>query len=255
MSCTDRGLRRHRLHRAPRRRASGGPGRRVRCSPGAPRRSCARWPRGSAGSGGRSPTSHRETSMFDLVHRDDVLVSTVGPFARWGEPAVRAAVAVGARYLDSTGEPPFIRRVFTEFGAPAAPLGRGAPDGDGLRLRAGRAGRGARAARGGRGRRPRRRRLLRARRRAELDVARDARVARRHRARALLRLPRRRRAHRALGGADALLRREGQAAAGRSPSAAPSTSRSRRSSTTCARSTSTSAGSARSRAGSRRRRA
>ena len=76
-----------------------------------------------------------------------------------------------------------------------------------------------------------------------------------HRARALLRLPRRRRAHRALGGADALLRREGQAAAGRSPSAAPSTSRSRRSSTTCARSTSTSAGSARSRAGSRRPRA
>ena len=57
--------------------------------------------------------------MFDLVQRGDVLVSTVGPFARWGEPVVRAAVAVGAAYLDSTGEPPFIRRVFTEFGAPA----------------------------------------------------------------------------------------------------------------------------------------
>ena len=66
---------------------------------------------------------HRETSMFDLVRRDDVLISTVGPFARWGAPAVRAAVAVGARYLDSTGEPPFIRRVFTEFGGPARHAG------------------------------------------------------------------------------------------------------------------------------------
>src|SRR5215207_4148337 len=61
----------------------------------------------------------RQASMFDLVERGDVLVSTVGPFVRWGEPAVRAAVAVGAVYMDSTGEPPFIRRVFSEFSAPA----------------------------------------------------------------------------------------------------------------------------------------
>ena len=49
-----------------------------------------------------------------------MLVSTVGPFVKWGEPAVRAAIAAGATYLDSTGEPPFIRRVFEEFG----PAGR-----------------------------------------------------------------------------------------------------------------------------------
>ena len=61
----------------------------------------------------------RKNSVFDLVGSDDVLVSTVGPFVKWGEPAVRAAVAAGCVYLDSTGEPPFIRRVFEEFGAPA----------------------------------------------------------------------------------------------------------------------------------------
>jgi short subunit dehydrogenase-like uncharacterized protein len=62
----------------------------------------------------------RPASVFALVERDDVLVTTVGPFARWGLPAVRAAVAAPAVYLDSTGEPGFIRRVMEEFGPPAA---------------------------------------------------------------------------------------------------------------------------------------
>jgi short subunit dehydrogenase-like uncharacterized protein len=61
----------------------------------------------------------RPNSVFALVEEGDVLVSTVGPFARWGEPAVRAAIAAGATYIDSTGEPEFIRRVLDEFG-PAA---------------------------------------------------------------------------------------------------------------------------------------
>jgi short subunit dehydrogenase-like uncharacterized protein len=65
----------------------------------------------------------RQNSVFDLVGSGDVLVSTVGPFMKWGEPAVRAAVAAGCTYLDSTGEPPFIRRVFEEFGPPAAKSG------------------------------------------------------------------------------------------------------------------------------------
>jgi short subunit dehydrogenase-like uncharacterized protein len=51
-----------------------------------------------------------------LVAEGDVLVSTVGPFVKWGAPAVEAAVANGATYLDSTGEPAFIRQVFTEYG-------------------------------------------------------------------------------------------------------------------------------------------
>ena len=51
-----------------------------------------------------------------LLDPGDVLVTTVGPFLRLGEPAVAAATEAGAVYLDSTGEPPFVRRVFEEFG-------------------------------------------------------------------------------------------------------------------------------------------
>lgn len=46
----------------------------------------------------------------------DVLVSTVGPFAALGRPAVDAAVEQGCGYLDSTGESSFIRRVFESDG-------------------------------------------------------------------------------------------------------------------------------------------
>jgi short subunit dehydrogenase-like uncharacterized protein len=62
---------------------------------------------------------YRQNSIYDLVGKGDVLVSTVGPFAKWGDIAVRAAVAAGAVYIDSTGEPSFIRRIFEEFGTPA----------------------------------------------------------------------------------------------------------------------------------------
>jgi short subunit dehydrogenase-like uncharacterized protein len=58
-------------------------------------------------------------SVRDLVGPDDVIVATVGPFVRWGDVAAEAAVAAGARYLDSTGEPAFIRRVFERFGPEA----------------------------------------------------------------------------------------------------------------------------------------
>jgi len=58
----------------------------------------------------------RPQSVRALVEPGDVLISTVGPFGRWGGPAAEAAVTVGAHYLDSTGEAPFIRRIFEEYG-------------------------------------------------------------------------------------------------------------------------------------------
>ena len=58
-------------------------------------------------------------SVLALVDTGDVLLSTVGPFHQWGAPAVEAAITVGAHYLDSTGEPAFIRRVFDEWSGPA----------------------------------------------------------------------------------------------------------------------------------------
>ena len=66
----------------------------------------------------------RRNSVFSAVGPGDVLISTVGPFAKWGDAAVRAAVAAsGAVYLDSTGEPVFIRRVFEELDGPAERAG------------------------------------------------------------------------------------------------------------------------------------
>jgi short subunit dehydrogenase-like uncharacterized protein len=58
-----------------------------------------------------------------LESPDDVLVSTVGPFTRYGTPAVQAAVEAGAAYVDSTGEPPFVRSVFEEWGPRARQTG------------------------------------------------------------------------------------------------------------------------------------
>jgi hypothetical protein len=62
-------------------------------------------------------------SLSSLLQRGDVLVTTVGPFLRLGEPAVEAAIDAGAVYLDSTGEPPFIRRVFQHHGPRAEATG------------------------------------------------------------------------------------------------------------------------------------
>ena len=66
----------------------------------------------------------RSNSVFELVEEGDVLVSTVGPFTKWGEPAVRAAITGhAAAYIDSTGEPAFIRRVFQNHGPIAKQAG------------------------------------------------------------------------------------------------------------------------------------
>lgn len=67
----------------------------------------------------------RPESVSDAVQAGDVLISTVGPFLRFGRPAVKAAAEKGAHYLDSTGEGPFIREVFEKWGPIAAGNGVG----------------------------------------------------------------------------------------------------------------------------------
>jgi short subunit dehydrogenase-like uncharacterized protein len=64
-------------------------------------------------------------SVRALVEGGDVLVSTVGPFVRWGDAAVNAAIDAGAHYLDSTGESRFIREVFQSYGPRAEAAGCG----------------------------------------------------------------------------------------------------------------------------------
>jgi short subunit dehydrogenase-like uncharacterized protein len=47
------------------------------------------------------------------------VINCAGPFVRWGEPVVRAAIAAGTDYLDISGEQPYIQRVFDTFAVPA----------------------------------------------------------------------------------------------------------------------------------------
>ena len=62
-------------------------------------------------------------SIRALLERGDTLVTTVGPFARWGDAALDAALDAGAHYIDSTGEPPFVRKVFEDAGPRAVRSG------------------------------------------------------------------------------------------------------------------------------------
>src|SRR6266540_1745159 len=63
----------------------------------------------------------RPESLRALLEQGDVLVSTVGPFALRGAAALCAAVQAGATYLDSAGEPSFIREVFEAEGRSSRP--------------------------------------------------------------------------------------------------------------------------------------
>lgn len=62
-------------------------------------------------------------SVRRLVGTGDVLATTVGPFSRYGKTALDAAIAEGAHYVDSTGEPGFVRSVFADAGPRAAASG------------------------------------------------------------------------------------------------------------------------------------
>ena len=64
------------------------------------------------------------------------VINCAGPFARYGEPVVRAAVETGTHYVDTTGEQPYMQRIFDALDdAARGRRGRGRPR-DGLRLRA-----------------------------------------------------------------------------------------------------------------------
>ncbi|MEO3754342.1 saccharopine dehydrogenase NADP-binding domain-containing protein [Streptomyces sp. B6B3] len=51
------------------------------------------------------------------------VVNCVAPFESFGEPVVRAAVTAGCHYVDTTGEQPYLKRVFDTFGEAAEGAG------------------------------------------------------------------------------------------------------------------------------------
>ncbi|MFD6350583.1 saccharopine dehydrogenase family protein [Nocardia tengchongensis] len=64
-----------------------------------------------------------QASLDALAARTKVVVSTVGPYLRYGYPLVQACAENGTHYADLTGEPLFVRECIDRFGEQAAASG------------------------------------------------------------------------------------------------------------------------------------
>ncbi|MES2297360.1 MAG: saccharopine dehydrogenase NADP-binding domain-containing protein [Pseudomonadota bacterium] len=64
-----------------------------------------------------------EASLLAMCAHTQVLVSTVGPYALYGEPLIRVCVETGTDYCDLTGEVQWIRRMITRYEAQAKTSG------------------------------------------------------------------------------------------------------------------------------------
>lgn len=60
--------------------------------------------------------------LVEFLDRLDVVISCVGPFARYGLPVVAAAVATRVPYVDSTGETDFMRAVYERYADAPTPV-------------------------------------------------------------------------------------------------------------------------------------
>ncbi|WP_328527543.1 saccharopine dehydrogenase NADP-binding domain-containing protein [Nocardioides sp. NBC_00368] len=58
-------------------------------------------------------------SLATLASRARVVITTVGPYLEFGEPLVKACAEAGADYVDLTGEPEFVDRMFVMYDATA----------------------------------------------------------------------------------------------------------------------------------------
>lgn len=62
-------------------------------------------------------------SVVEAATGCELLITTVGPYTRHGAVAADAALAAGVPYVDITGEPPWLRRMFDEYDARAREAG------------------------------------------------------------------------------------------------------------------------------------
>ncbi|MGE5335912.1 MAG: saccharopine dehydrogenase family protein [Nitrososphaerota archaeon] len=58
-------------------------------------------------------------ALDEIARKTRVVITTVGPYALYGEPLVAACAAAGTDYCDLTGEPEFVDRVWVEHHAEA----------------------------------------------------------------------------------------------------------------------------------------
>jgi len=62
-------------------------------------------------------------SLRQLAESTRVLITTVGPYINYGEPVVGACAAAGTDYVDLTGEPEFVDRMWLNYNEPAERTG------------------------------------------------------------------------------------------------------------------------------------
>ncbi|TRW88418.1 enoyl-ACP reductase [Mycolicibacterium sp. 018/SC-01/001] len=63
------------------------------------------------------------SSLAAMAARTRVVITTVGPYLRYGMPLVAACAAAGTDYTDLTGEPLFVRRAIDEYHKQAVDTG------------------------------------------------------------------------------------------------------------------------------------
>ena len=77
--------------------------------------------------GASSPLLHADvtdpTSLADVAGRARVVITTVGPYLTYGEPLVAACAEAGTDYVDLTGEPEFVDRMYLAHHATAERTG------------------------------------------------------------------------------------------------------------------------------------
>ncbi|MFC3094978.1 saccharopine dehydrogenase [Alteromonas sediminis] len=62
-------------------------------------------------------------SLNAMCEQAKVIISTVGPYALYGEPLIKACIASGADYVDLTGEPQWIKRMLDRHSEAATKAG------------------------------------------------------------------------------------------------------------------------------------
>jgi short subunit dehydrogenase-like uncharacterized protein len=62
-------------------------------------------------------------SLRSVAEASRVVITTVGPYIRYGEPLVAACAAAGTDYVDLTGEPEFVDRMWLGYHAQAVETG------------------------------------------------------------------------------------------------------------------------------------
>src|ERR1043165_8492131 len=66
---------------------------------------------------------NEDASLRDVAESARLVITTVGPYVHYGEPLVAACAAAGTDYVDLTGEPEFVDRMYVRHHAEAEKSG------------------------------------------------------------------------------------------------------------------------------------